>query len=125
MPRSERSLDPEASPVEFAAGLRELRKQAGNPTYLKMHRACGKVRSKTALPKPPGVTTFPRGKPSRHMYVRSKRTRQDGGDAGNMPKTVSGGAAKATYLPGTRVKPCHRRSPTGDQPDLSTRSWSR
>lgn len=50
MGRSERPLGNGDAPVEiFAAELRELRKRAGNPTYLKMHRACGKIRSKTAL----------------------------------------------------------------------------
>lgn len=50
MGRSERPLGNGDAPVEiFAAELRRLRDQAGNPTYLKMHRACGKIRSKTAL----------------------------------------------------------------------------
>jgi hypothetical protein len=39
MPRPERPLDPSAGPVqEFAAALRELRAEAGNPTYREMAR---------------------------------------------------------------------------------------
>jgi hypothetical protein len=60
MGRSERSLGSENAPVEiFAAELRRLRKQAGNPTYLKMHRACGKIRSKTALSEAAGGDHLP------------------------------------------------------------------
>src|SRR5512146_3181285 len=48
MGRPERALDPADGPVAaFAAALRELRTQAGNPPYLKMARAT--KRSRTAL----------------------------------------------------------------------------
>lgn len=60
MGRSERPLGNGETPAEiFAAELRRLRKQAGNPTYLKMHRACGKVRSKTALSEAAGGDHLP------------------------------------------------------------------
>jgi hypothetical protein len=60
MPRSERPVDPAAGPVEaFAAELRKLRTEAGSPTYLKMHRASGRVRSKTALSEAAGGDHLP------------------------------------------------------------------
>jgi hypothetical protein len=60
MGRSERPLDGSGTPtVVFAAELRLLREQAGNPTYLKMHRASGKVRSKTALSEAAGGDHLP------------------------------------------------------------------
>ena len=60
MGRSERPLGNEETPAEiFAAELRRLRAQAGNPTYLKMHRACGKIRSKTALSEAAGGDHLP------------------------------------------------------------------
>jgi hypothetical protein len=60
MGRSERPLGNEETPAEiFAAELRRLRAEAGNPTYLKMHRACGKIRSKTALSEAAGGDHLP------------------------------------------------------------------
>jgi len=60
MGRSERSLGNLETPAEiFAAELRQLREQAGNPTYLRMHRACGKIRSKTALSEAAGGDHLP------------------------------------------------------------------
>lgn len=60
MGRSERSLGNRETPAEILAGeLRQLREQAGNPTYLKMHRACGKIRSKTALSEAAGGDHLP------------------------------------------------------------------
>jgi Helix-turn-helix domain len=60
MGRSERSLGNGETPAEiFAAELRRLRERAGNPTYLKMHRACGKIRSKTALSEAAGGDHLP------------------------------------------------------------------
>jgi hypothetical protein len=60
MGRSERPLGSGTTPAEvFAAELRLLREQAGNPTYLKMHRASGKVRSKTALSEAAGGDHLP------------------------------------------------------------------
>jgi len=60
MGRSERPLDGTETPaVAFAAELRILREQAGSPTYLKMHRASGKVRSKTALSEAAGGDHLP------------------------------------------------------------------
>lgn len=48
MPRPERPLDALAGPVQaFAAELRKVRGDAGNPKYLQMSRATG--RSRTAL----------------------------------------------------------------------------
>lgn len=48
MGRPERPLDPDAGPVQaFAAELRKLRREAGNPKYLHMQRIGG--RSRTAL----------------------------------------------------------------------------
>jgi hypothetical protein len=48
MPRPERPLDPLAGPVQaFAADLRKVRENAGNPKYLQMSRVTG--RSRTAL----------------------------------------------------------------------------
>lgn len=60
MGRSERSLGNKETPAEiFAAELRRLRVEAGNPTYLKMYRACGKIRSKTALSEAAGGDHLP------------------------------------------------------------------
>lgn len=48
MPRPERPLDPAAGPIQaFAADLRKLRQEAGNPKYLQMQRLTG--RSRTSL----------------------------------------------------------------------------
>jgi hypothetical protein len=48
MARPERPLDPAAGPVQaFAADLRKLRQDAGNPKYLQMQRLTG--RSRTSL----------------------------------------------------------------------------
>src|SRR5215469_4191675 len=48
MGRPERPLDPAAGPIQaFAADLRKLRQEAGNPKYLQMQRLTG--RSRTSL----------------------------------------------------------------------------
>ncbi|HEY3259981.1 MAG TPA: helix-turn-helix transcriptional regulator, partial [Pseudonocardiaceae bacterium] len=58
MPRPERPLDPLAGPVQaFAAELRKLRAQAGNPKYLQMARLTGK--SRTALSEAAGGDHLP------------------------------------------------------------------
>ncbi len=58
MPRPERPLDPFAGPVQaFAAELRQLRQQAGNPKYLQMARQTGK--SRTALAEAAGGDHLP------------------------------------------------------------------
>ena len=58
MPRPERPLDPLAGPVHaFAAELRKLRDQAGNPKYLQMARRTGK--SRTALSEAAGGDHLP------------------------------------------------------------------
>jgi hypothetical protein len=58
MPRPERPLDPLAGPVQaFAAELRKLRDQAGNPKYLQMARLTGK--SRTALAEAAGGDHLP------------------------------------------------------------------
>ena len=58
MPRPERPLDPSAGPVPaFAAELRKLRLDAGNPKYLQMARLTGK--SRTALAEAAGGDHLP------------------------------------------------------------------
>jgi hypothetical protein len=58
MPRPERPLDPAAGPVQaFAADLRKLRQDAGNPKYLQMQRLTG--RSRTALAEAGGGDHLP------------------------------------------------------------------
>ncbi|WP_157128844.1 helix-turn-helix domain-containing protein [Nocardia amamiensis] len=58
MPRPERPLDPSAGPVQaFAAELRRLRVEAGNPKYLQMARMTG--RSRTALSEAAGGDHLP------------------------------------------------------------------
>ena len=58
MPRLPRPLDPTASPVQaFAAELRALREEAGNPKYLQMARVTG--RSRTALAEAAGGDHLP------------------------------------------------------------------
>jgi len=58
MPRPERPLDPTAGPVPaFAAELRKLRLDAGNPKYLQMARLTG--RSRTALAEAAGGDHLP------------------------------------------------------------------
>jgi hypothetical protein len=58
MGRPERPLDPAAGPVQaFAAELRLLRQQAGNPKYLQMQRRTG--RSRTALAEAAGGDHLP------------------------------------------------------------------
>ena len=58
MGRPERPLDPAAGPVQaFAAELRLLRQQAGNPKYLQMQRQTG--RSRTALAEAAGGDNLP------------------------------------------------------------------
>lgn len=58
MPRPPRPLDPLAGPVQaFAAELRGLRDQAGNPKYLQMARISG--RSRTALAEAAGGDHLP------------------------------------------------------------------
>lgn len=58
MGRQQRPLDPAAGPVQsFAAELRELREQAGNPKYLQMARHTGK--SRTALAEAAGGDHLP------------------------------------------------------------------
>ncbi|MGW4094794.1 helix-turn-helix domain-containing protein [Nocardia sp. NPDC004750] len=58
MPRPERLLDPSAGPIQaFAAELRKLRSEAGNPKYLQMARISG--RSRTALSEAAGGDHLP------------------------------------------------------------------
>ncbi|MBF6290041.1 hypothetical protein IU436_26585 [Nocardia farcinica] len=58
MPRPERLLDPAAGPIQaFAAELRKLRSEAGNPKYLQMSRMSG--RSRTALSEAAGGDHLP------------------------------------------------------------------
>jgi hypothetical protein len=58
MGRPERPLDPASGPVQaFAAELRLLRQQAGNPKYLQMQRQTG--RSRTALAEAAGGDHLP------------------------------------------------------------------
>jgi hypothetical protein len=58
LPRPSRPLDPTTGPVQaFAAELRQLREQAGNPKYLQMARTTG--RSRTALAEAAGGDHLP------------------------------------------------------------------
>lgn len=58
MPRPERPLSPNGSPLHtFAADLRKLRESAGNPKYLQMQRMTGK--SRTALAEAAGGDHLP------------------------------------------------------------------
>ena len=59
MPRPQRALDPDQGPVQaFAAALRALRAEAGDPKFALMSRRSG--RSKTALSEAVGGRHLPR-----------------------------------------------------------------
>ncbi|MFI2281354.1 helix-turn-helix domain-containing protein [Nocardia beijingensis] len=75
MPRRERPLDPAADPVHaFAADLRRLRAEAGDPKYLQMARLSG--RSRTALSEAAGGDHLPTWETT-EAFVKAC-----GGDAG-------------------------------------------
>jgi hypothetical protein len=121
MGRSERSLGNLETPAEiFAAELRQLRERAGNPTYLKMHRACGKIRSKTALSEAAGGDHLPTWE-TVEAYVTAlganpadwlrqwedaqdqERCRRDRGPAPAVAEQVEPGSVHQTPPPHTRL----------------------